>query len=992
MSKNQKPKSMSESVAKKLVLNEIIKENYKNFSEFLGEIDFATFSHSITLQEYQQSALKHALIALKLYMGDISQNHSDYAQIEAFNDNADSLLRAYRTYQRQNLITPIERSDINRASFWMATGSGKTIVMIKLIALLNSLSQKGEIPKKPIMLLAPNDKILAQFREQINAYNAYNANAITLKELKDFERAESSANLFGEAVVYVARSDLLDTAENVGKDSKAKRLNYKNFLTQSGWYILLDEAHKGDSKDSVRKGYFNALSSGMLPNGESLRQNDFSRGFIFNFSATFEDKIDLDTCAFNYNLERFNTDGYGKNIAVLDSDLRAFKDSGGDTQKIEATKRERIIESFILFCAIKLSKERLFSNFSEFKNIAKSSPLLYHNPLIIAVSDKVNTQEAGVKLYFEAILSILANDIDITPIAQNLKEKLKNANVYFSSSEIRAEFLEIVGSVDSNALRKSVFYANEKSSIEACKIKGNDKELAFKSKNANTPFMLLNIGSTKEWEKQYLQTLGVESGEDLGVSYFDNINSQSSPINIMMGSKVFNEGWDSNRVNLICFINIGSKNAKKYVLQTIGRGVRIEPFANVRKRLEKAHIDSTIKSSLTPLCAGLESLFIMASDYNAIDGILQGIESFKTSGAIKGFKVRKDFSPLLVPTYKEGKKRNEVYAISKVDFENLRKFVESYDEDILLLSGGCKAADLGLSTARKIRENKGFEVRGNRQNLNPRNAFVVVDRFFHSTAKELSEFKNLDNEICHFEKFSSTLDEVIIDEINKKIKELVSSTNAGQKSESELIEEVKSGKLSIEDYTKAIKSSTRKATDEVYGYTLDSSLSKHYYNPLIIDEKGKGGVVYAIKHPSEVEFLRDLGEYVASESNALKKCEWCFCRLVENVDEIYVPYFDEATQEMRKFYPDFIFWIKRKDTLGQDEFSIIFIDPKGVNLAPQNALNKARGFSDIFENIDLSYQGQKVRVRLVYYNKERVYNENLKGYICSDVADILGSI
>ncbi|MGX3098060.1 hypothetical protein [Helicobacter sp. 23-1046] len=121
MSKNQKStrKSLSESVAKKLVLNELIKEKYANFSEFLGEIDFGTFSHTITLQEYQQSALKHAIIALKLYMGDINQNHSDYAQIEAFNDNADSLLRAYRTYQRQNLITPIERSDINRVKSYL---------------------------------------------------------------------------------------------------------------------------------------------------------------------------------------------------------------------------------------------------------------------------------------------------------------------------------------------------------------------------------------------------------------------------------------------------------------------------------------------------------------------------------------------------------------------------------------------------------------------------------------------------------------------------------------------------------------------------------------------------------------------------------------------------------------------------------------------------------------------------------------------------------
>ena len=169
-------------------------------------------------------------------------------------------------------------------------------------------------------------------------------------------------------------------------------------------------------------------------------------------------------------------------------------------------------------------------------------------------------------------------------------------------------------------------------------------------------------------------------------------------------------------------------------------------------------------------------------------------------------------------------------------------------------------------------------------------------------------------------------------------------------------------------------------------------MQEHYYNPLIIDTKGrdstKGSIIYAIKHPSEVEFLRDLSKYVARENNALKHCEWCFCRLVENVDEIYIPYFDEATQEVRRFYPDFIFWIKRKDTFGKSEFEIIFIDPKGVNLAPQNALDKLRGFSEIFDNAFLSYQGQKVGVRLVYYNKECVYNENLKGYICSEVSGI----
>ena len=67
----------------------------------------------------------------------------------------------------------------------------------------------------------------------------------------------------------------------------------------------------------------------------------------------------------------------------------------------------------------------------------------------------------------------------------------------------------------------------------------------------------------------------------------------------MMGSKVFSEGWDSNRVNFINFINIGSKKAKKYVLQTIGRGVRIEPFKDVRKRLKASNtLEYNTKDSL----------------------------------------------------------------------------------------------------------------------------------------------------------------------------------------------------------------------------------------------------------------------------------------------------------------------------------------------------------------------------------------------------------
>ena len=54
---------------------------------------------------------------------------------------------------------------------------------------------------------------------------------------------------------------------------------------------------------------------------------------------------------------------------------------------------------------------------------------------------------------------------------------------------------------------------------------------------------------------------------------------EKSDITILMGSRAFFESWDSNRPNVINFINIGtSAEAKKFITQSIGRGVRIEPL------------------------------------------------------------------------------------------------------------------------------------------------------------------------------------------------------------------------------------------------------------------------------------------------------------------------------------------------------------------------------------------------------------------------------
>jgi superfamily II DNA or RNA helicase len=49
----------------------------------------------------------------------------------------------------------------------MATGSGKSIVMIKLIEMLKKMSEKGVIPANDILILAPTDKILEQSKVKV---------------------------------------------------------------------------------------------------------------------------------------------------------------------------------------------------------------------------------------------------------------------------------------------------------------------------------------------------------------------------------------------------------------------------------------------------------------------------------------------------------------------------------------------------------------------------------------------------------------------------------------------------------------------------------------------------------------------------------------------------------------------------------------------------------------------------------------------------------
>ncbi len=102
---------------------------------------------------------------------------------------------------------------INRMSFWMATGSGKTLIIVKLIELLGKLIAEKEIPKHDILFLAHRDDLLDQFKNHIEEFNSFNFNTrINLKNLRDYESAKRENTLpftKNEITVFYYRSDLI---------------------------------------------------------------------------------------------------------------------------------------------------------------------------------------------------------------------------------------------------------------------------------------------------------------------------------------------------------------------------------------------------------------------------------------------------------------------------------------------------------------------------------------------------------------------------------------------------------------------------------------------------------------------------------------------------------------------------------------------------------------------------------------------------------------
>lgn len=210
-------------------------------------------------------------------------------------------------------LPDFEPDDLRRAAFFMATGSGKTLLMhVNIRQVLHYLANA----KHPEALVRRSDGR----REFDNILLITPGEGLSDQHLRDLQESgldavrfiedRSPAGLFGPKVKVIEIHKLAEEASGDGVSVPRAELGDRNL-------ILVDEGHKGTSSEAKTW---------------KTRQQTLSKnGFLLEYSATFAQAIgsaargarrDLmaeygKAILFDYSYRHFYADGYGKTFQVL---------------------------------------------------------------------------------------------------------------------------------------------------------------------------------------------------------------------------------------------------------------------------------------------------------------------------------------------------------------------------------------------------------------------------------------------------------------------------------------------------------------------------------------------------------------------------------------------------------------------------------------------------------------------------------------------------
>ena len=528
-------------------------QNIVKHTQRLNERRITRNDKPIVWKYFQYLALLFSEIYLDRYFRDPKALLAELnVQVAAY--NADT--------PEADQIAPFEEAaeawpQINKLAFWMATGSGKTLLMhANILQYQHALTQHGRRRElNRILLLTPNEGLSQQ-------------------HLREFEAAGIDAELFnkdgrglfsGQAVEILEVTRLRD---EMGDKTIAIDAFEGNTL------VLVDEGHRGAS--GGEKGAWMRFRNALC-----------EKGFSFEYSATFGQAVKgspnltelyAKSTLCDYSYRYFYGDGFGKDYQILNLD--------------EGTQQNHL-ELYLVACLLSFfQQQRLYCEQS-----GTFRPFNIENPLWIFVGGRVTATLAKKDASdIVEILQFLARYVaDRTGSIQRIGRILNQGLVTATGKNLfagRFKYLNICGLSSAQVFDETLetlFNAPGGGQLYVENLKGVTGEVALRLGAENEAFGVINVGDDAKLVR-LCEENGLATGErEFSGSLFHEINKPHSTVNLLIGSKKFTEGWSSWRVSTMGLMNVG-KGEGAQIIQLFGRGVRLKGYDLSLKRSGKTQL------------------------------------------------------------------------------------------------------------------------------------------------------------------------------------------------------------------------------------------------------------------------------------------------------------------------------------------------------------------------------------------------------------------
>ena len=827
--------------------------------------------------------------------------------------------------------------DLTKLAFWMATGSGKTLLLhlnyhqyLDHSDYYKKIKSEGEPPLDNILLITPNEGLSEQHLRELELSDI---------PARRFDLNQSSILRAPGEIQVLEITKLVEEKRGGGVSVPVEAFEGKNL-------IFVDEGHKGTGGTAWRA-YRDAL-------GET--------GFTFEYSATFgqalsaagNDELTKEygkAILFDYSYSYFYGDGFGKDFRILN--LR------DDTDE-EQTQR-LLLGNLLSF----YEQLRLYQEHDE-----DLGPYKLEKPLWVFVGSKVNAVYSEHRQKRSDVLTVArflhrflqnrawATEAIVALISgESGLKAADSSDLFLGRFPYLKELRLATGNLYADILRR-VFHAPGGGGLHLADIRGSQAEIGLKAATGEDYFGVIYIGDTSAFKKLVEEQAPEITLEEEAIrgSLFSDINRPSSPIHVLIGAKKFMEGWNSWRVSNMGLLNIGRSEGSQ-IIQLFGRGVRLKGKDMSLKRsaaLPGEHPKHIKLLETLNIFAVRANYMAQFRDYLVREGVetepkveltipvqikeeaiqqklmvprVPADQDFREHGfwqleVESDIRVRVDLSTRVHALERTqarlhnataragGERRIPEEGLALVDWEqvylDLLDYKTSKGWHNLILRPGTPRALIGSISYTLVADEATVRPRTFAERRRLQQAATAILQKYMETAyrrrRERWETEHMEYR---------PLDE---DDPNLAF----NREKVGEKRAAYIVQVRQSDKALIEAVQDLIKEGYRLLTEENAGLPR-IAFDAHLYLPLLVEKSDAFKSIPQPLNESEARFVRDLKAYWEKEKDRALKNKRIY--LLRNLSRGKgIGFFEE-----RGFYPDFILW-----ALDGTSQRIVFIEPHGM--------------------------------------------------------------